>query len=519
MAAYNMQFVPAGQFYQTQYGEGYDMTGFSFNQVYCMDVGSPTGAAGYQPAQMQGQQAWQSNWQTGQYEAQAPWTAKSGTSTAINLDDFSDYSDSESEVDMGEKVVKSVEDNNCLERTTSELTEPAVEPSPKDDVEEQLEETSSQRSTEPASEPAVLEANAGFSDQSDCSASETEETKTTAQVPIVYSPQPPAVFFYPQQVMVWGCASPWNQGSSYQSRDNWSSLRQSKTSVPTYSAPSPVKLESSENSWAARQKALRASLSSDEDAKVARTIKSILNKLTLEKFSQLRNQLLDCGISKSSHVELLIQEVFDKATSQHHFIDMYADLCVFLHEHLSTTTLSDDAKFSFRRLLLNECQTSFDRFFTPPVGLEELDPEERQSTLLKYKTQMIGNIRFVGSLMARQMLSSKVMMVIIEELLEGPTPEALECLAAFLTVVGGTFDNPKLSHFVALDAVFKRIETLIQTKACQSRERYLLQDVLDLRTAGWKCTRPQKLDKPMTLEEVAKKKMRDEMSLLLTSTR
>lgn len=238
MAAYSMQFVPVAQFY-----EAYDMSGFSCNQAYCMGMGSPTGAAGYQS--MQGHQVWQSNWQTGQCQTQTP----SGTSTAINLDDFSDYSDSESEVDVGEKVMKSVEDK-CLERTQSELTEPAVEPSPKADVEEQL-ETFSQRSTEPASEPAVLEVNTSFSDRSDCSSSDIEETKTVAEVPIVCSPHPPAVFFYPQPVMVWGCASPWNQGRSYQSQDNWSSLRRSRVSVPTYSAPP---LESSKNSWAARQK-------------------------------------------------------------------------------------------------------------------------------------------------------------------------------------------------------------------------------------------------------------------------
>ena len=59
---------------------------------------------------------------------------------------------------------------------------------------------------------------------------------------------------------------------------------------------------------------------SEED--VARAMKSILNKLTVEKFDSLSAQLVNCGIRNAVQLELLIHEVFEKATTQHHFIDM-----------------------------------------------------------------------------------------------------------------------------------------------------------------------------------------------------
>jgi hypothetical protein len=151
-------------------------------------------------------------------------------------------------------------------------------------------------------------------------------------------------------------------------------------------------------------------------------------------------------------------------------------------------------------------------FFTPPANLDELDAEEQEVALKKYKTQMLGNIRFVGALMNRKMLSSKVMMVIMEELLQDPTPQALECLAAFLTVVGGTFDRPDWAHYVALKSVFSRVQNIVSQNACQPREKCLLKDVLDLRAARWMSKRVKPIERPMTLDEVALNRAREEKS-------
>ena len=59
---------------------------------------------------------------------------------------------------------------------------------------------------------------------------------------------------------------------------------------------------------------------------------SILNKLTLEKFDSLSNQLLNIGINNVDVLRGLIGLVFEKALAEPHFSGMYADLCVKMSE-------------------------------------------------------------------------------------------------------------------------------------------------------------------------------------------
>lgn len=271
-------------------------------------------------------------------------------------------------------------------------------------------------------------------------------------------------------------------------------------------------LEVSENSWVAKQRLRRNSSSSDDgraDEEVVRSMKAILNKLTIERFEQLYQQLLQCGIHTIKHVELLIEELFEKATTQHHFIDMYSDLCSKLHTHFSDEK-NEEIATNFRKVLLRACQHSFEKNLNPPENLGSLPLDERVLVEVKYKTKMLGNIKFVGALLTRKMLAGKVFLALVDELLANPTPEALETIAALLTAVGSTFDTPTWPFHVALDAIFCQVKDLSQQSSTPRRVRCLLADVLDLRAAGWKCSRPKPIDSPTTLAEVAQKKAQEE---------
>jgi hypothetical protein len=268
-------------------------------------------------------------------------------------------------------------------------------------------------------------------------------------------------------------------------------------------------LEASSGSWAAQQRAFRSRSSSGllttEDA-VPRTVRSILNKLTIEKFEPLSQKLLTCGIATTGHIKVLIMEVFEKATTQHHFISMYTDLCVLLQEHFAESPVSDDPKFSFKRLLLNECQASFERNLSPPTELSSLDGEARIEAEFRYKNRMLGNIKFIGALLARKMLASKVCLAIVQELITEPTPEAIESLAALLTAVGPVLDTPDWVYQPALAAVFEQARQLILRPGCDARSRCLLKDVLELRASGWKSFRAMQAQAktPTTLREVSR---------------
>lgn len=234
----------------------------------------------------------------------------------------------------------------------------------------------------------------------------------------------------------------------------------------------------------------------------------MLNKLTVEKFSLLLEQLLSCGISTQSHLEILMHEIMEKATTQHHFINMYTELCVHLHRWSEENDIGDpsgDKKAGFKKILLNECQNSFERYLKRPAHLADLTGEELNEAELRYKTAMIGNIRFVGALLSRQMVASTVIFAIAEELLaKPPVPDALESLAAFLTTVGGLFDVPGWKHREKLNGCFKEIGKLSKDLAVPVRIRCLLSDVLDLREASWKDNKmaTKTVQGPMTIDEV-----------------
>jgi len=85
-------------------------------------------------------------------------------------------------------------------------------------------------------------------------------------------------------------------------------------------------------------------------------------------------------------------------------------------------------------------------------------------------------------------------------------PEALECLAAFLTAVGSMFDGRQdWKHRKELNNVFAELDRISQdTEKVPARIRCLFSDVLDLRRAGWKDQKQatKDMDGPMTLQEV-----------------
>lgn len=204
------------------------------------------------------------------------------------------------------------------------------------------------------------------------------------------------------------------------------------------------------------------------------------------------------------HMELLISEVFEKATTQHPFIEMYTDLCVLLNEHFLANPVGGDDPMSFKTLLLNECQASFERNMAPPVGLDKLDEDDRVVAEFKYKNQKIGNIKFIGALLGRKMIASKVFLTIIDQLLEEKhnVDDALESASTLLTIAGPLFDVKDWPQYARLNAHFMQLGAIVAKSACAPRTKCLLKDVLDMRAKGWRDHRLKQVETPTTLKEI-----------------
>lgn len=223
-----------------------------------------------------------------------------------------------------------------------------------------------------------------------------------------------------------------------------------------------------------------------EVQKTERQVKSILNKLTWEKFDTLYAQLLDhCRAddptTRAEILEVIAREVFKKATIQHNFIEMYADVCSKLEADLK----KDGLEVNFRRPLLEQCQESFTLHLEPPQIDKCLQYEEQYELLVKYKTKMLGNVKLIGHLLRLRMLAAKIIFHCTDELISIGSAEALETLCAFLETLGATFDKPQWTGYGKLEEVFSQVELFSQDSRQSTRVRCLLKDLLDKRRNHW----------------------------------
>jgi len=248
--------------------------------------------------------------------------------------------------------------------------------------------------------------------------------------------------------------------------------------------PTPTPLTPTAGSWVAQKRSTSGN-NLDDDEQFARAARSILNKITAETFDSLFEKLVNCGIEQPKHISKLMSAVFDVATKQHHFIPMYADLCMKLEVHPNIAAAVEAAgnQHAFRRLLLNQCQVVFEQLLEP-CNCELASDTEKA---LVRKQEALGNIKLIGHLLVNGMLDSRMLVECADALISKRTTcaEALESLSALMMVAAPTFDTTKWQYHEKLISVFNVMRKLTKDKSAVPRSRFLVRDVLDVREAGW----------------------------------
>lgn len=239
--------------------------------------------------------------------------------------------------------------------------------------------------------------------------------------------------------------------------------------------------------------------------------KSILNKLSIEKFDKLSDQLIEVAVRGLEVLKGVIEMVIAKAQMEWHFSTMYAELCAKIAQtDMPAITLDDDEVVTdthklFRKLLLQRCQKEFEA--KPEIeGLEDLPEDERLEKELIMKRASLGHIRFVGELFKQRMLSSRIMHECVSILfgdVAAPDEESLECLCNLLSTIGQALEanareKAELDHIGKYYATIKKLSG--ESKLLCTRVRFMLQDLLELRKNRWVARRKE--TKAMTIAEV-----------------
>ncbi|KAG9157688.1 hypothetical protein Leryth_014179 [Lithospermum erythrorhizon] len=247
----------------------------------------------------------------------------------------------------------------------------------------------------------------------------------------------------------------------------------------------------------------------DEEQAKQRQLKGILNKLTPQNFEKLFDQVKEVNIDNDVTLTGVISQIFDKALMEPTFCEMYANFCSHLAAELPDLSVGNE-KITFKRLLLNKCQEEFERGEREQEEANKAEEEgevkqseqEREEKRLQARRRMLGNIRLIGELYKKRMLTERIMHECIKKLLGGsgqiPDEEDLEALCKLMSTIGEMIDHPKAKEH--MDAYFDMMTKLSTNMKLSSRVRFMLLDAIDLRKNKWQQRR--KVEGPKKIDEV-----------------
>uniref|UniRef100_A0AAY5EG95 Eukaryotic translation initiation factor 4 gamma, 3a n=1 Tax=Electrophorus electricus TaxID=8005 RepID=A0AAY5EG95_ELEEL len=285
--------------------------------------------------------------------------------------------------------------------------------------------------------------------------------------------------------------------------------------ITNVSVNDDVQLKKAENAWKPGGK--REGLAEDPDTQktqeLFRKVRSILNKLTPQMFTQLMKQVAELTVDTEERLKGVIDLVFEKAIDEPSFCLAYANMCHCLATLKVPMADKPSTTVNFRKLLLNRCQKEFERDKMDDAAFErkqkELDSaasgsererlqEELEEQKDRARRRSTGNIKFIGELFKLRMLTEPIMHDCVVKLLKHHEDESLECLCRLLTTIGKDLDFEKAKP--RMDQYFNQMEKIVKERKTSSRIRFLLQDVIDLRLHNWVSRRADQ--GPKTIEQI-----------------
>ncbi|XP_017890862.1 eukaryotic translation initiation factor 4 gamma 3-like isoform X3 [Ceratina calcarata] len=297
-----------------------------------------------------------------------------------------------------------------------------------------------------------------------------------------------------------------------------------------------VKLRETENAW--RPTRLKNANMPEEDAKTEalyKKVRSVLNKLTPQKFNTLIDQVRALNIDTRERLQGVINLVFEKAVDEPSFSVAYALMCkelAMMQVPGNDQNVEKESSFSFKKLIITRCQKEFEKNPVNEVArtrkLKEIeectDPEKKKDLQIqleeeerKTRIKSVGNIRFIGELFRQGMLTTNIMHRCMTDLLNQSDEDNLECLCKLLTTVGRDLEAKAGPQ--DMQDYFNKMQDIVARRnqgKISSRIRFMLQDVIDLRANKWIPRRDD--SNPKTIDQIQKEAESERLDNQLSNT-
>lgn len=199
--------------------------------------------------------------------------------------------------------------------------------------------------------------------------------------------------------------------------------------------------------------------------------RAILNKLTPQNFEKLRDQLFEICKESEDHTTDATNAIYTRACSGNKYTEMFAMLCSFLAGKKELFFEKSYKKNQFHRSLLIICEEIFRK-----VPADEIETEEK----IQLKKKAIGNMRFLGELYKKKLITTRIALEIIMTLLEDVEEDKIEGACEFIlncTEKIAEIQEEKLGN------ILRRMEEL--KELASPRIKFRIMDIFDAKSAGW----------------------------------
>ncbi|CAH0474352.1 unnamed protein product [Peronospora belbahrii] len=246
-----------------------------------------------------------------------------------------------------------------------------------------------------------------------------------------------------------------------------------------------------------------------EEAIIARRrIATLLDDVKPNTIDSILESFMSIRVSCIHTLQEIIGQVFDHAIANPELSDSYAKLCMEMSKR--TPEFKDGAKtINFRRILLTKCYESLiEEPGSQPLHLINKKMETNATTQHSWRRKcMLQNVRYIGELFRRQLLTENIMHVCVAMMLDDeihPQSEIIEAACRLLNLVGDLLDGSSPASRRTMDEYFEVLMRIQENYQLSDHVKKLITELKTVRVNGWLKTRQENSSAPSTPASSAK---------------